>query len=425
VRPEPQGLTTEYGPRFGNHPWLNKMSAYFLHPPFPNQEGRPRTRFHLRLVVNAFTCYIPCISLILRQFFTSFQNSCPDLVVPTSTIKPRSLNDHYGSARRMSNEIDGYILCDDSSSLSHAIAAIQPASVLVLDCEGKTLGVEGGTLSLIILRALEPEISKAYLIDTISLTKDQLNPIFDIIQSSSVTKIMYDGRKDFSELYHGCNVYLRGVLDLQLADVNSRRQRGENQWKQISRLLAFLPGREVYRKQYFYSAVHKLSGLEGSVGEHKIIKIQKNDPSKDGFDSVMREVYPDILSVTHSDWLIRPLSEQYLRYSSRDAYLISMLYAHFKERGYTNNHRLSTQSARYVSIFQGARPVVTDIFHRHCLLPLHILDYNGSAETRPCISCRRSLPQTAYPPQGWKTPSKRQCWVCRAVSVKSNMTTTR
>jgi len=265
--------------------------------------------------------------------------------------------------------------------------------VLVLDCEGKTLGVEGGTLSLIILRALEPEISKTYLIDTISLTKDQLNPIFDIIQSSSVTKM------------------------------NSRRQRGENQWKQISRLLAFLPGREVYRKQYFYSAVHKLSGLEGCVGEHKIIKIQKNDPSKDGFDSVMREVYPDILSVTHSDWLIRPLSEQYLRYSSRDAYLISMLYAHFKERGYINNHRLSTQSARYVSIFQGARPLVTDIFHRHCLLPLHILDYNGSAETRPCISCRRSLPQTAYPPQGWKTPSKRQCWVCRAVSVKSNMTT--
>jgi exonuclease 3'-5' domain-containing protein 1 len=153
--------------------------------------------------------------------------------------------------------------------------------VLVLDCEGKTLGIEGGILSLISLRALEPEISRTYLIDTVSLTKDQLNPIFDIIQSSSVTKIMYDGRKDFSELYHGCSVHLRGVLDLQLADVDSRRQRGENQWKQISRLLSFLPGREIYRKQYLYTAVHKLSGLESCIGEHKIIKIKKNDPSKE------------------------------------------------------------------------------------------------------------------------------------------------
>lgn len=192
----------------------------------------------------------------------------------------------------MASEIDDYILCDDNSSLAGAIAAIQLASVLVLDCEGKTLGVEGGTLSLIILRALEPNISKTYLIDAISLTKGQLNPIFNILRSSSVTRIMFDGRKDFSELFHGCNVYLRGVLDLQLADVDSRRQRGENQWKQISRLLAFLPGREVYRKQYFYSAVQKLSGLEGCIGEHKIIKVQKGDPSKDGFSSVITKSLP-------------------------------------------------------------------------------------------------------------------------------------
>ena len=70
----------------------------------------------------------------------------PDLVVHTSTIKPRSLNDHRRSARRRANEIDDYILCDSSSSLANAITAIQPASVLVLDCEGKTLGIEGGVL---------------------------------------------------------------------------------------------------------------------------------------------------------------------------------------------------------------------------------------------------------------------------------------
>jgi hypothetical protein len=81
----------------------------------------------------------------------------------------------------MADQIDDYVRCADDSSLADAIAAIQPVSELALDCEGKILGVEGGTPSMISLRAPEPEISRIYLIDTISLTKDQLNPIFDII----------------------------------------------------------------------------------------------------------------------------------------------------------------------------------------------------------------------------------------------------
>ena len=61
----------------------------------------------------------------------------------------------------MANEIDDYMLCADDSSLADTIAAIQRASALALDCEGKDLGVEGGTpsLSLIGLRVLEPETS--------------------------------------------------------------------------------------------------------------------------------------------------------------------------------------------------------------------------------------------------------------------------
>jgi len=122
-----------------------------------------------------------------------------------------------------------YILCADDSNLANAIAAIQPASALALDCEGNDLGVEGGTLNLISLRALEPETSRIYLINTIGLVKVQLNPVFDIIKSSLVTKIVFGGRMDFSELYHGWGVSLRGVLDLQLADVESRHQCGEDQ----------------------------------------------------------------------------------------------------------------------------------------------------------------------------------------------------
>ena len=182
----------------------------------------------------------------------------------------------------MANQIDDYILCADDSSLADAITVIQPASVLALDCEGKDLGVQGGTLSLISLRALEPETSKTYLIDTISLTKDQLLPIFDVIKSSSVTKIVFDGRMDFSELYHGWGVSLRSVLDLQLADVESRRQRGEDEKDQLSRLSPYLHRREISGQPGSYSAIHKLSGLAQCIKEHEIItdELEKNKSRK-------------------------------------------------------------------------------------------------------------------------------------------------
>ena len=289
---------------------------------------------------------------------------------------------------RMVNEIDDYILSTDGPSLAEAISAVQSASVLALDCEGKDLGVESGALSLISLQALEPETSRAYLIDAINLTKDQLIPIFDIIQSSSVTKIVFDGRMDSSELYHGWNVSLRGVLDLQLADVESRRLRGEDEDDQLSRLSPYLHRREIFGQPNSYSTVHKLCGLEQCIEEHKIItdELKEKKPSED-IISVQQlceggHTLTFFPVVNHHDWLIRPLPEPYLRYSSRDVYMIGTLYAHFKEQGYIINDRLSAQSARYLSISHNERPRATDEFKRHPLLPLHILEYKDFALTR-------------------------------------------
>ena len=51
---------------------------------------------------------------------------------------------------------------------------------------------------------------------------------------------------DFSELYHGWGVSLRGVLDLQLEDVDFRHQRGEDEEDQFSRLSPYLHCREIF-----------------------------------------------------------------------------------------------------------------------------------------------------------------------------------
>ena len=179
--------------------------------------------------------------------------------------------------------IDDYILCVDDRSFEDAIDAIKSSSELILDCEGENLGHQGSSLSLISLRTIDSESSKTYLFDAISITNDTLRPLFDILQSHSVTKIVFDGRMDFSELYHGRGVDLHNVLDLQLVDVDSRRQRGEDEDEQLGRLSPYLHRREIMGQVSSYSKVHKLCGLEQCLREHKLIDVGEYKPGDNFF----------------------------------------------------------------------------------------------------------------------------------------------
>jgi len=123
---------------------------------------------------------------------------------------------------------------------------------------------------LISLRTMGPGISKTYLIDVISLTNDALRSIFDIIQSSSPVKIMFDGRMDYSELFHGYNTPIRNVFDLQLADICSRPQRGEGLYNQLRRLSPYLNRWEITRQRDSYMQVQKIPGLQQCLREHNV-----------------------------------------------------------------------------------------------------------------------------------------------------------
>lgn len=170
----------------------------------------------------------------------------------------------------MSRNIDDYVWCDDERSLRDATDVIERCSEVVLDCEGQDLGQQGGSLSLINFRTIGPEIPNTYLIDVLSLTKDALRPVFDIIQSSSPTKVMFDGRMDYSELFHEYGTPICGALDLQLADIHSRRQRGEDEEDQLRRLSPYLKRGEVVGQQNSYTQVHKLCSLQQCLREHSV-----------------------------------------------------------------------------------------------------------------------------------------------------------
>ncbi|CAG8781916.1 15757_t:CDS:1, partial [Acaulospora colombiana] len=167
-------------------------------------------------------------------------------------------------------------MCDNFDQLQIAIRTLSAASTIYFDCEGYELGRTDGRLAIISMGAIEKEQGEerlsTFLIDVLAFQgkrkKKQLIPIFDIIQSSTIVKVVFDGRSDASELLHGSNVTLRRVVDLQIADITSRKQRGETTLRRLERLRGFLPRREIEENASLLRQVQRLNGLISALVEH-------------------------------------------------------------------------------------------------------------------------------------------------------------
>lgn len=171
-----------------------------------------------------------------------------------------------------------YRVCTTVESLRIAAQVLSQHSHIVLDCEGRTLGIVGGKLSLLNLGVVHDteegeEHLSIFVIDVLSFQRDRvhyLTPIFDILKSEEVYKIVFDGRMDASELLHGHGVQLKNVLDLQLADILSREKRKEDVDQQMRRFAGFLPKQELTRNRSLYLCVHKLNGMGSAMREYGI-----------------------------------------------------------------------------------------------------------------------------------------------------------
>ncbi|KAI0795041.1 ribonuclease H-like domain-containing protein [Abortiporus biennis] len=247
---------------------------------------------------------------------------------------------------------DQYILCDQGAVLVGALAEMRDAPFIILDCEGQKLGSQTGILSIIGCRAR----GKSYLIDILAFTgkiKHQplLQQLFRLLSSPKPLKIMFDGRKDFSEFYHGHGVHLRGVLDLQVADLSSRSLRGEDVKDQFRRLGTYAIKSDLDRNRNLYMQVHKLNGLFGCLEEFGI-----------EFDEGAK--------VDHGQWLVRPLSSEYLTYSGKDLLAIEKLFAHLKGQGFINTAELERSSQQYIEMWISGQP---NDRTGHGFLPLDLL----------------------------------------------------
>lgn len=164
-----------------------------------------------------------------------------------------------------------FTLCYIVEELASVTERLRGAATILVDCEGNGLGFKGGSLSLIALGTSAPQQPHIYLIDVITLGTSALRPIFDILASDDVRKVLFDARMDQSALFYGQGgVLMNNVVDLQLADVKSRALRGEGSDEQLSRLSPYLLRNEVRANVHLHENMHKLAGLEQAIREHKV-----------------------------------------------------------------------------------------------------------------------------------------------------------
>ena len=315
------------------------------------------------------------------------------------------------------------LLCNTEATLTAALPHLQGCSVLILDCEGLRLGERGGALSLVTLRTTAPSPSRTYILDFVRLPRAALEPVFDVLRAPTVLKVLFDGRMDYSALYHGYGVALTNVLDVQLVDVASRQSRGEGQAAQFRRLQRYLPRINLYSNTEAYQQVHKLSGLNECVMEHNITTATASCKGSGTFSRLPVAVHSSdlcLIPVDHDRWLLRPLPQSYLSYASADVALIHALYNKFMQSRYVSPV-LRSQSDLYISMWKHHQPAAYEAHLRHPLPPLGVLNTPGvSSASILCTVCGRELAETAFPARARSVIAEHRCWICRAVAAKSS-----
>jgi hypothetical protein len=137
-------------------------------------------------------------------------------------LREVSLNDP-GSSKSGSASAP-YIYCDKPSELERLRTHLKSLAdsdtnkiPVLLDCEGDKLGRINGKLGLVQI-GLENNV---YLVDVIECPKS-LELLKEILEDQALEKIVWDGRSDYAELWHGHGIAISPVLDLQLVRVYQR-----------------------------------------------------------------------------------------------------------------------------------------------------------------------------------------------------------
>ncbi|KAI0653717.1 ribonuclease H-like domain-containing protein, partial [Cubamyces menziesii] len=244
--------------------------------------------------------------------------------------------------------------CTTHDDLTAATSSLALSSVLVVDCEGRNIGMPNGGPSILTLSDISA--SHIFLIDVLALTSTvhpSLTALHRLFSDPSITKVFWDGRADVLELieaYPGLSI--AGVLDLQLVEVASRRPSMRE--TDAMRLYDFgRPGgyfnslqQDIQADPAKFDGIHRLGGLAHVV---RTLGISNAAGAKDPAVVAMHRAQGSEI------WMRRPLSKALLDYAAHDAVLIAAVYTCLMQEPWNKGpgkvESFRAQSGRYVTMF--------------------------------------------------------------------------
>ncbi|KAK1217810.1 hypothetical protein PQX77_019516 [Marasmius sp. AFHP31] len=328
--------------------------------------------------------------------------------VPVTSLAKELQNVSISTAQNDSIDLtlpDDVFVCDTEEGFAKAISELRTYDTLILDCEGEELGALGGALSIISIRGVYSTSSsppKTFLFDLVCLVPpggptSLLGPLFDLLSSTTIRKVVYDGRMDFCAIWFGYGATLSNVVDLQVAEVK-RKMSTENVEVRMRHLGRFFSPKatQAPSKREKYIHIHPLTGLGACLMANELAEKPKD-------------------AVDHHSWMIRPLSQAHLFYAAQDVYLINLLLSHFESQNLIDEN-LVHQSLRYVTIWKDEQRDKDDHFRSNPFFPLEILEYNPTVPRRACDGCGRRFGQKSFPSNTWGSNNGRRfCHVCSVV----------
>ncbi|KAI6125999.1 ribonuclease H-like domain-containing protein [Pisolithus croceorrhizus] len=307
-----------------------------------------------------------------------------------------------------------YVYCNELPSVAYATRILADCSVLIIDCEGRNIGVLGGALSLLCIGTERAE--QIFVFDVLALKpfKSHLQPLLHILTDSTVKKVMWDCRNDFLEIENEYNIMLSGIVDLQLAEIQARttvKREGDLQRRlRFTRGVRAVPMRTIDQNPELFFQVHRLQGMDACIRQAGLSATGK-DP----------EVVAMHQAAGSSIWMNRPLPSKLLAYAAHDIELIGTLYEYFKKSAWitpANEPLLVVQSMRYAySLFHQGRVPNDDPFGQSAVLPLDVLSESPGPKVQ-CHGCHRMQSLSCYSVKKRGGGSEARSNICRACQIK-------
>ncbi|KZV68869.1 hypothetical protein PENSPDRAFT_504361 [Peniophora sp. CONT] len=312
-----------------------------------------------------------------------------------------------------------YELCTTRKHVHRALSILSGFPLVVLDCEGRSLGQSDGTLSLLCLGTpVAGDSQHVFLFDMQALAPcpRSRGAIAAFLERGPI-KVCWDGRMDAIEIFHSFGIPLTGVLDLQVVEVVARQTvLGEKNQEREERLAKHKFGyRFVEEHRARMGGLHVVRGLQNCVEfYHPDLHIEK--------DASVVEMHQN--GETHR-WMERPLPANLLHYAANDIRLIAHILSIFDTLGFFQRDfwSLVEKSNRYIARTQ--RVQIDEPLRPSGLLLLESL--SDESAQHECVKCGALLPLSCFENLSWRIEGargtgvrRRHCQLCVTTSLRDH-----